>query len=240
MTRLSLIIGTLFTCTSLFGQTDKNIEISLLGRYDKHANYVSNFADRVYNDTNKLYGFSYGINGIYRRKISNSTFIYLGLGYYQLRIAKIRGPIPYNIPGTRTARNINYDDGSTNLLYSTSKYHYNDLAITIGFEKTFLIKRNLDFDVGTEVIGYKTISQKYSLLDGSKHYETDNDKPFEFGVNLNAGINKEFKRFYLKPSLIIPVYQNLKGDKVFYEDPKMNISKWFDGIGVSIKIGKYL
>ena len=51
---------------------------------------------------------------------------------------------------------------------------------------------------------------------------------------------KEFKTFYLRPAFIIPIYQNLKVDKEFLENPKMNINKWFNGFGLSIKIGKYL
>lgn len=223
-----------------FGQTRKSIEISFIGRYDKHAAYVSSFAGRVYNDTNRLYGFSYGINSIFRRKISKSNSVYFGIGYYQLRVAKVRGPIPFNIPGTRTARNIDYDDGMTNLLYSTSQYHYNNLAITFGLDKEFLLKRNFKFNIAAEVIGYKTLSEKYRLMNGSKYYVTHNNKPLEFGININAGVIKEYRNFYLSPSAIIPIFQNLKGDKVFYEDPKMNISKWLNGIGLSLKIGKYL
>jgi hypothetical protein len=231
---------TLYCFSTTFGQTRKSIEISLLGRYDRHGNYVSNFAGRVYNDTNKIYGFSYGINGIYRHKISKSYTVSFGVGYYKLKVDKIKGNLPFNIPGTRTGRNINYDDGFTNLLYGTEQYHYNNLAITIGLDKIFVTKNNLKFDIGAEVIGYKTISQKYRLGRGSQFYRTKNGKPLEFGANLTAGIIKEFKKIYLQPSLIIPVYQNLKGDKVFYEDPDMNISKWFNGIGLCLKVGKYL
>lgn len=230
---------TLTICSSSFGQTKTSIEVSLLGRYDKHADYVSNFAGRVYNDTNRLYGFSYGINGIVRKSISKSNFLYFGIGYYQLRIDKIRGPIPFNIPGTRTGRNINYrDPEGTALLYSTSQYHYNDIAFTVGLDKELQLKKDFKLDIAAEAIGYKTFSQKYRLMNGSKYYTTHNNKPLAFGININAGIVREYRNFYLKPSIIIPIYQNLKGDKVFYEDPKMNISKWFNGFGVSLKVGK--
>jgi hypothetical protein len=188
-----------------------------------------------------LYGFSYGINGIVRKNISKSNFFYLGIGYYQLRIDKIRGPIPFNIPGTRTVRNISYrDPEGTDLLYSTSQYHYNDIAFTLGLDKELKLKKDFKFDIAAEVIGYRTFSQKYRLMNDSKYYTTNNNKPLEFGININAGIVKEYEGFYLRPSIIIPIYQNLKGDKVFYEDPKMNISKWFNGFGLSLKVGKYI
>jgi hypothetical protein len=231
---------TIFCCATSFGQAKKNIEISLLGRYDRHGKYVSNFGGRSYNDTTRIYGTSYGVNVIYRHRIAKSYTVSLGVGYYQLRVDKIKGNMPFNLSGTRTGRNINYDDGSTNLLYSTEQYHYNNLAITIGLDKIFISRKSLKFDIGAEVVGYTSISQKYRLMSGPQSYKTTNGKPLEFGANLQAGIIKEFKKIYIQPSLIIPVYQNLKGDRVFDEDADLNISKWFTGIGVCFKIGKYL
>jgi len=240
MTRLTFLLSTLTICVSSFGQTKQSIEISFIGRYDRHANYVSTFAGRAYNDTNKICGFSYGINGFFRRRISKSSAVYLGVGYYQVGVDKIRGSMPFNSPGTRTARNIDYDDGMTNLLYSTSQYQYNNVAITFGLDKKFQLKRNFKFDIAAELIGYKTFSQKYRLMNGPKYYKTHNNKPWELGININAGIIKEYRKFYVRPSFIIPIYQNLKGDRVFYEEPKMNISKWFNGFGLSLKIGKHI
>ena len=77
-------------------------------------------------------------------------------------------------------------------------------------------------------------------MKGSKYYSTKNRKPWEFGANAIVGILKEYKQFYFRPALLIPVYQNLKGDKVFYEDRNMNISKWFNGVGVALRVGKYI
>lgn len=239
MKRLGLVLLTSCICFASFAQRKRSIELSFLGRYDQHADYVSNFAGRAFNDTNKLYGTSFGINGVFRKQVANKSFMYVGLGFYQLRVDKIKGSMPFNIPGTRTARNIDYDDGMTNLLYSTSQYHYNNLAITIGFDREFQLKRNFKFDLAAELIGYKSFAQKYKLMNGADYF-TNNPKPFEFGINLQPGFVKEYRKFYLKPALLIPVFQTIKGDKVFYEDPQMNISKWFSGVGLSFKIGKYL
>jgi len=222
------------------GQNKKSIEFSFIGRYDRHADYVSNFAGRVYNDTNKLYGTSYGANISYRRKISNSISVSLGIGYYKLKVDKIKGSMPFNIPGTRTARSIDYNDTLINLLYSTSKYHYNNLALTFGVNKIVVLRESLSLDFGAELIGYYGISQCYLLFDGPNHYSTDNSKPLEFGANATIGVLKEYKKFYIRPALLIPIYQKLKGDKVFYEDRNMNISKWFNGMGLTLRIGKYI
>lgn len=148
--------------------------------------------------------------------------------------------MPFNMPGTRTGRNIAYDDGMTNLLYSTSRYHYNNLALTIGADKEMRIGKNTWFTAGPEGVGYYSFSQKYQLLGGPDYHTTHNNKPLEFGINIHAGILKNYRTFYLRPSLLIPVYQNLKGDKMFTEDPDSNISKWFHGVGLSLKIGKRL
>jgi hypothetical protein len=222
------------------GQNNKSVEFSLIGRYDQHADYVSNFAGRAYNDTNKLYGISYGVNITYRQKLAENFSASLSVGYYRLGIDKIRGSMPFNIPGTRTGRNIDYDDGSTSLLYSTTKYHYNNLAVTAGLSKTIPLKDRLYLDLGAEGIGYYAVSQRYQLLNGKTYYSTRNAKPLEFGANLSFGILKEYKEFYIRPALLVPIYQNLKGDTVFYEDSKMNISKWFNGLGLTLRIGKYI
>ena len=175
-----------------------------------------------------------------RQKVSKSVSVSLGVGYYRLGIDKIQGSMPFNLPGIRTSRNIDYDDAMNNLLYSTSKYHYNNLAVTIGISKTVLLRQKIYFDFGAEGIGYSSFSQRYRLFDGKQKYSTSNSKPLEFGANATFGVLREYKKFYIRPAMIIPIYQNLKGDKVFYEERNMNISKWFNGIGLTLRIGKYI
>ncbi len=240
MPKALLLALTILSFFPSIGQKKKSFELSLIGRYDRHANYVSNFAGRSYDDTNKLYGMSYGASIAYRQKITKNISVSLGIGYYKLRVDKIKGSMPFNIPGTRTGRNIDYDDGTTNLLYSTSKYHYNNLAVTVGLSKAIQLNEKFYLEFGAEGMGYYSISQRYRLFDGNKYCSTNNKKPLELGANLIAGMLKEYKKFYIRPALIIPVYQNLKGDKVFFEDKNMNISKWFNGVGLALRVGKYI
>lgn len=234
------ILLTILNLITASAQNKRSIEFSLIGRYDNHADYTSNFAGRAYYDNNKLYGISYGINAAYRQRIYKNISVLLAIGYYRLGIDKIKGSMPFNMPGTRTARNIDYDDDSTNLLYSTSKYHYNNIAVTIGVNKTMALKERMYFDLGLEGIIYCTVSQRYQLFDGPHYYSTNNSKPLEFGINATAGVLKEYKKFYIRPALIIPIYQRLKGDRVFFEEKNMNISKWFKGVGLTLRIGKYI
>jgi hypothetical protein len=240
MLKANLLFLSILIFISAIGQNKRSIEFSFIGKYDRHADYVSNFAGRVYNDTNKLYGKSFGANIIYRQNLTKTVSVFLGVGYYRLGIDRIKGSTPFNIPGGRTNRSIDYFDGISNLLYATSKYHYNNLAVTAGLSKTSLLKNNFYLDFSIEGISYYTFSQRYQLLNGRRYYSTNNTKPLEFGVNATFGILKEYKKIYIRPSLLIPIYQNLKGDKVFYERRDMNISKWFNGIGVTFRIGKYI
>jgi len=221
-----------------YGQRTKSIELSIICRHDLHGNYVSNFAGRAYNDTQKISGFNYGVNVNYRKRIYKSYAISVGFGYYRLKIDDIRGSMPFGIPGVRTARSINYEDGVTNLGYGTTNYFYNNLAAIISLDKSFPINENTAFNISPEFIAYHSFSQNYELYQ-EKHWKTKNKKPLEFGGNINLGILKEYRNFYIRPALIIPVFQNIKGDIVFYEDREMNISKWLSGIGLSLKFGKY-
>jgi hypothetical protein len=233
-----LLVVTVFQLT-VAAQKKCGIELLVTGRYDRHANYVSNYANRAYNDTMKLYGPGLGIEIAYRREIPKTFSIYLGAGYYQIGIDRIHTSMPFNAPGTRTARSIDYDDGSTNLAYSTSRYHYNNISAMLGINKTFRYGSYFP-ELGLEARCYSTFSQRYRLDSGDKSYATSNSKPLEFGLNMTLGIVKELNNFYIRPAILVPIYQNLKGDKIFFEDRKMNIPKWFNGIGATLRIGRYV
>jgi|GEM_PF-1648016 len=217
---------------------DKSFGVELITRYDRHANYETNYAGRVYNDHYKLWGTSFGANIFFKKQI-RQVYLNIAVGYYRLGIDKIEGTPPFNIPGVSTARNIDYTDG-TNLLYSTTQYHYNNFSLAIGLTKQFRLGKTTSLELGGDLVGYYSLSQKYRLFDGPKYYTTNNKKPWEYGVNLKIGLLKTLGRFYIEPTILIPIYQKLKGDRVFYEDPKMDIEKWFNGIGLSLTIGRHL
>lgn len=239
MQRPIFLFLALFLIHHSYGQKTKSFELSLIGRQDLHGDYVSNFAGRAYNDTQKISGLNYGINVLFRKKIYETYAVSIGLGYYRLKIDKIKGSMPFGLPGVRTVRSINYvADGIPDIGYGTSNYFYNNFAITIGLDKSIHVNENFTINISPEIIAYHSFSQNYELYQ-EKHWKTNNNKPLEFGMNLNLGILKEYKNFYLRPSIIVPIFQNIKGDIVFYEDPKMNISKWFSGVGLSFKLGKY-
>ncbi len=221
------------------GQNKKSFEFSVIGRYDQ-ATYVTRYGARGFNDTLKLYGMSYGATISYRQKIYKGVAASIGIGYYRLGIDKIKGSSPFSgIPGSRpvTSRSTNYYPGYGSILYTTPKYYYNNLSVSIELSKTRLINNNLYIDIAAEGIGYYSVSQHYYV--DRKYHTTNNPKPLEFGANITMGVLKEYRKFYIRPALIIPVFQNSKGDEFFLEDERMNFSKWFKGVGLKLRFGKY-
>jgi hypothetical protein len=185
---------------------------------------------------------SCGLSGNYRKFLAKRVVGYIGIGYYQLNIHKIRGPLPFNIPGERTARNIRFDDGMTNLLYGTTKYRYNNVAASIGAGYVVPVSSNWSIEAGPELVTYYSFSQRYRLGDATmiapEYWRTRQRKEVEYGVNFNVGFYREYSGFYIRPALVVPVFQNLKGDAAFFEDGEMNISNWFPGIGLKVTVGK--
>lgn len=239
MTRLILLVLFILTNTFLFGQIS-SIGIDVVTRYDRHAYYETNYAGRVYNEKYKLWGTSYGINVFYKKQLIQTFGFRVAAGYYRLGIDRMEGTLPFNIPGISTARNINYSDGATNLLYSTSKYHYNNVNLTLGLYKQFEIDTRTSLELEADFVGYYSIAQKYLLFDGPDIYKTRNKRSGEYGINLNIGLIRTFGQCYLEPALVIPIYQRLSGDRVFYEDPEKKIEKRFHGIGLAFTVGRFL
>jgi hypothetical protein len=238
MKRHTILLLLLLMGFVTIAQQKNAIELSLLTRYDQQADYNTFKIGGDNYQVLRLYGTSYGINGLFRRNMGKHWSVYAGAGFYQMGIDKVKRNLPTTTLPTLANRQIKYADESR-LLYTTGRYHYNNLAVTLGVSREFELRKNIRLDMSAELVGYKNFSQQYNLLDGKKHLTTHNSR-FAFGANFNPGIIKDFKRFYLRPSLIIPVYQHLKGDRMFYEPAEMNIPKWFNGIGVAVRIGKWI
>jgi hypothetical protein len=226
---------------AMMGQRNKSLEAAILTRYDMHADYLSNYGGRVYDDHLKLYGASFGAGINYRMAVGKFSSAYVGMGYYQLNIDKISGPKPRGIPGTINARNINYRGDSTLPLHSTSDYRYNNLSFTLG--AGYLPFEGKNLELGAELVGYYSFSQRYKLnhysASRSQYWRTRNSKAFEFGANVTIGFYRDWTRFYIRPAIVVPILQNLKGDKVFYEDEDQNLTQWFSGLGLKVIIGHY-
>jgi hypothetical protein len=175
-----LTIGFIFLINSAIAQMSRNyVEISVLERYDKHAEYDTRFENRIRVDHTKLYGLSQGFNFTYKRKNKQGFYFKAGLGYYKLTVDKIRQPGFLNI--TFNSRNIDFvPRRADKVLYSTSYYYYNTLQSSVGLEKDFNLKRNLNLVVGAEYLHYYTFSQKYFIVD--TYYKPYNNGSLGNGV----------------------------------------------------------
>jgi len=210
--------------------------VTFLSRYDKHADYNSKFGNITYSNKTQLYGISHGLDISYKYPVLKNMAVKVGFGYYRLKVDWLKQSTPW---GVATARSLEYDDGITNYGYNTTKYHYNNIQLNAGLLANFPLKGKSAVFVGGEVLYYHTFSQRYNL-DMGDPYKPGNSRPLGFGVNSYVGIHKLYKKIYIQPKIVVPIYQQLRGDKVFKEEPSLRFSNWFNGGGLAISVGKYI
>ncbi len=240
MFKLLPAIATLLLTTIVYGQKSNSVELALIGRYDKHADYTTRFFDRSYTNDTKLWGKSFGVNFNYIHSIDKHVNLKVGVGYYNLGIDKIRQTTPFNI--IATGRNINYRHPSGILpLFATQKYHYDNLNLTLGMDYNKLVFKKIDFVIGGDFTYLYTFSQLYHITYDNIRYRTNNGRTLGFAANSYFGILQRFNKNknYISPKIIIPIYQQLLGDQAFGEEQNLTMNKWYNGIGVSVAIGKY-
>jgi hypothetical protein len=231
----------LFIAAHIYGQGGKSFELDIIGRYDKQADYTTRYFGRSYTNDTRLWGKSYGFNFNFSQPIYKNLKFKIVIGYYRLGIDKIRQTTPFNT--IATGRNLDYQHPSgIALLFATNKYWYNNLSINGGFSYGKKLSKTLDFATGADFGYLYTFSQVYNVrYGGNIRYKTKNAKILGFGINSYTGviIKSTHGKYYINPKIIIPVYQKLNGDEVFGENDKINTSKWFNGVGVSVAVGKY-
>ena len=237
MSKSLLTITFLLSCIIVFSQK-RAFELSLLGRYDRHANYVTNFG-RVQDDTMQLFGASFGIGVQINQPVGRNLNLYAGIGFYRHRVNKIN-TTQHPFSGVGHYRLINYSDGSTYFQYGTNHYYYNNISYTLGAEWKFSVKQTHSKFLSLEFVDYSTFSQRYNVGGNNNTYSTSRTDHFGWGINTSVGFKRQLKSFYIKPALLIPVYQRIKGDEAFSESSSMKVSKWCNGVGLSIKIGRHL
>ena len=241
MTRVTILL-LIFSITSFANaQQRRSIELDIIGRYDKHADYTTRYYDRTYTNDTKLWGLSYGTNLKFLQPLTNRLKLKIGVGYYKLVIDKVRQSTRVNT--VAPARTIDYNHPTgIQPLFATSYYHYNNLALTGGLAYEGKVKKQWHYNVGGELSYLYTFSQLYIINYDNSKYRTHNGKTLGYGVNSYIGVIRRFQndRYYINPKINIPIYQELGGDQVFGEDKNVKMDKWFNGGGVSFTLGKYL
>jgi len=99
------------------------------------------------------------------------------------------------------------------------------------------LKRTWNYIIGGDFNYLYTFSQLYNISYDLK-FRTNNGKTLGFGINSYLGVVRKLRndKFYISPKIIIPVYQQLRGDQVFGEANKLKMVKWFHGIGLSLSV----
>ena len=222
------------------GQNRKSIELDFIWRHDKHADYTTRYFERTYTNDTKLWGHSYGANVNFLQPLTHKLKLKIGVGYYQLGVDKIEQTTRVNT--TAPARTIDYiHPTGIQPLFATDYYKYYNLNLIGGFTYEQKMKRQWNYSIGGDFGYLYTFSQFYNISYDNSKYRTHNGKTLGFRVNSYFGVVRRFwnDNFYLNPKMIIPVYQQLRGDQVFGEDNSVKMDKWLNGIGVSFSIGKY-
>jgi hypothetical protein len=240
MFKLFLITTSLVLTSMVFGQKMNRLELECHGRYDKHADYTTRFFDRSYTNDTKLSGKSFGFNINYLHQVYKYFDAKIGIGYFNLGIDKIRQTTPYNI--IANGRTINYHHPSGIYpLFGTKKYHYDNFNITFGFAYKKPTIKALNLIIGADLYYLYTFSQFYRISYDNIRYRTNNGKTLGFGATTYFGFLHNFNsdKYYISPKLVVPIYQQLRGDQVFGEAEGLKMQKWLNGVGLSVSIGKY-
>lgn len=241
MRKLFILFPLSFISFFSAGQNRSTIELALYSRYDKHADYISHYGDRTYTDPMKLWGTSYGLKAYYLFPVVRHIKLKAGAGYYRLGIDKINRTSPWsaNVP----SRTIDFHHPMGILpVFHTDKYHYNNVDLSAGILYEYQLKNKLALTVGGDYSYYYTFSQRYRITYDNTDFKTKEARALGFGANAYVGVLKKVNqdKYYINPSIVIPIFQQLNGDQVFREDESVQMPKWFNGIGLSITFGKYL
>lgn len=214
----------------------KNIvEFSFFGSYNNQGKYTSQFGNVSYSNNLKLYGPDLAFKVDYKRMIYDKMFAKIGAGFMRFAINKIDNE---TVTTKSNARPIDYHS-DVFILYSTTKYHYNNFFYHLGLEKQFSLSSNLFLFSGVDYFHAFTFSQKYYIPAVGKYYKTKHHSDFGNYYNLDFGIMKKWEKFSIAPALILPVFKQWKQNIVFKEDPTKSVSNWGGGIGFSLNVSYY-
>lgn len=220
-------------------QNQASLELLLYSRYEKHADYTSRYGDRSYTNSMQLWGMSYGFSMSYVFSVNGWFKLKAGVGYHQLGIDKVQSSSPWSadIP----SRTIDYTHpAGIQPLFNTDQYQYDNFAGLVGFSVEHALNDKLALNFGADCTYYYTFSQRYRITYDNTALKTKNARPLGFGSSAYFGLIQKIQQsqYYINPGVLIPVYQQLRGDSVFREND-ISMHKWFKGIGLYIALGKY-
>ena len=227
----------LVVSTFIFGQkTSTQIEINSYLHWDNYPSFTYPTSS-VMNTTVMLKGLSWGIQPAIKFPIGNNLLAKFGLGYYKYSFSNVQQYT--RLFGTYKNRQINYPGGSSTFGYVCNKYWYNTITATIGLEKSFKLRKDINFTSGFDVVNYYTFSQRYNIpgTNSDTKYKRANNRYFGFSFNLCAGLQKNFGKLSIGPTISLPIFRSWKQDIIFPEEQNSKSrSKWLRGIGVGLTL----
>jgi hypothetical protein len=230
-------------CTNfLFGQNpNSQIEINLYLRWDSYPKF--NYAiNSVSTNSVKINGCSFGIDFAYKIPIRNRLYLKTGLGYYKYAFNKIDD---VNSLFNSSPDNSRIVDGyilpgniTPSIIFSTDRYWYNTISLNIGIERHINLQKKMLLVLGASFSKYYTFSQNYHITypsPGGDNYKQKNGRYFGFGGKIHIGLQKQVKKTSLRPTIILPIYDSWKLDKMFpQEENSMSRNKWLSGFGIGM------
>jgi hypothetical protein len=229
---LSLLIVFILTSNGYSQQYSSKIEVKPYIRLDWYPEFSYNVGGRPSTDYLTIEGTSFGIVSNYKLPVSNKLNLIAGIGFYNYSFNKLENI--NSIFGKGHARVIDYPS-PLDPIYTTDKYFYRTIFLNIGAERIFYLKNNTIFITGIELQNHYTISQGYHLASRNINFDTKEKRFFGHSILIMPSLLKRFQNFQIGPSLLIPVFDTWKKDKVFPgEIESENRNKWFRGIGLGI------
>lgn len=243
--RLIFIIS--FSIISDFAFAQKKttqIEINPFVRIDKYPQFLYVLSGRPSTDYVNIKGTSFGLNLAYKIPITRSVLLKPGIGYYKYSFNDIKKV--NTLFGKSNAKDIGFVS-PLYIPFFTDKYRYNCIAANLGIEKLVIWKNDFQLYAGINLNNYYTYLQYYHITYKNpdnpinNDYKLKNGRYFGFSANLNASLLKEFGKFNLGPTIILPVFDIWKTDKTFPEETNSGTRrKWLNGIGLGISFNYLL
>lgn len=210
----------------------KELQVLPFVRFDKFPAFAFNYG-RASNDTLSMKGLSPGLNINYKYSLNNKTNLIGGIGYYRYSFSKLKRI--NSMFGVSDARPIDYPSFN-NLFYHTHNYAYNNLSVNLGVERLFIVKRDLQLNMGAHFSNMFTYHQVYKIGINGITYRTNGKALFAQSVYITAGLEQTIGKFKVGPQFIIPLFDNWRKDDAFEENNKERRHKLFNGIGIGIQI----
>ena len=107
--------------------------------------------------------------------------------------------------------------------------------MTVGFDKSFDMKKSMDFIAGFDIINYYTFSQCYNIpaTNSDTKFKQSNSQYFGFSFIMNAGLQKDLGKVKIGPTVHLPIFRLWKQDAIFPgEQNSETRNKWLRGIGI--------